>query len=71
MLATPEQAQWFVELDALLNDIAGLEITKNLLQHGGGILIHQRVGGVVVHYDGGIFSMCQKRIEKDKKTSGK
>ncbi|MEN6559271.1 MAG: hypothetical protein ABFD52_00665 [Acidobacteriota bacterium] len=71
MLATPEQAQWFVELDTLLKEIAGLEITKNLLKHGGGILIHQRGGGVVVHYDGGLFEMCQRRIEKDKKTSGK
>ena len=68
MLATPEQAQWFVELDTLLKDIAGLEITKNLLKFGGGILIHQGAGGVIVHYDGGIFDMCQKRIEKDKKT---
>ena len=70
MLATPEQAQWFVELDTLLKEIAGLEITKNLLKHGGGILIHQRGSGVVVHYDGGIFDMCQRRLEKDAKGGG-
>lgn len=67
MLATPEQVSWFKEVDPLLKDLMTLEPMKKLLEHGGAILL--RAG--TVKYEGGIFSMCQGRIEKDEKTSGK